>query len=71
MNRQQMIHLIDRELRVAEGRVATLQQAKKAVASLNGARRGGRRNMSIAARQRIGAAQRARWAKWKREQRAA
>jgi len=68
MNRLQMIHLIDRELRTAENRVATLQQARKAVASLNGARRGGRRVMSIAARQRIGAAQRARWAKWKRKQ---
>ena len=56
----------------------TVQQIDAALAALNGlgykgsktGRRlsGGRRTMSVAARRRIAAAQRARWAKWKAAQ---
>ena len=51
---------------------AELGRVEQAIAALNGLQRGsGRRTgrtMSAAARQRIAAAQRARWAKWKKEQ---
>jgi hypothetical protein len=49
-----------------------LERLDKAIAVLGnldgsgGGRRGGRRNLSPAARRRIAAAQRARWAKWKK-----
>jgi len=48
--------------------ITRLDSALSVLSGLNGAgrgRRGGRRNLSAAARNRIAAAQRARWAKWK------
>jgi hypothetical protein len=49
-----------------ESNMKQIDIALTALGSLNGARRKGKRNLSAAARNRIAAAQRARWAKWKR-----
>ena len=52
--------------------IGRLDSAINTLSGLNGrGGRGGRRNLSAAARQRIAAAQKARWAKWKKANKAA
>ena len=71
-----VIQQLQKERDQVQGRVEQLDEALKALTGLDGARgpirrrgpaqaSGKRRTMSAAARKRIAAAQRARWAKWK------
>jgi hypothetical protein len=59
-----------------ESNLKRIDAALNVLGSLDGTgrgrgRRGGRRNVSAAGRRRIAAAQKARWAKWKRSQKKA
>lgn len=55
-----------------QSRINSLDTAISTLSSLDGgSRRGGRRSLSAAARNRIAAAQKARWAKWKKANKAA
>ena len=79
-NLANVVQLLKKERDRAQRRIAQLDEALKALTGLGGARgvsgrrsrpqaSGRRRTMSTAARKRIAAAQRARWAKWKAAQR--
>jgi len=77
-NLVQVVHQLRKERDEAQKRVEQLDRALTALGSLDGVRATGkslqtsgrkRRTMSAAARKRIAAAQRARWAKWKARQR--
>jgi len=62
-NLQTTLRLLQQE----QSRLATqLQTINRALAALNGRSKTGSRTLSAAARERIAAAQRSRWAKWKR-----
>jgi prefoldin subunit 5 len=54
-----------------QDQIGKLDTAINTISALNGRGRGGRRNLSAAARRRIAAAQKARWAKWKKAHKAA
>jgi hypothetical protein len=80
-NLTQVVQRLQKERGQLQGRIEQLDEALKALTGLGGvpgnARRRGpaqahgkRRTMSAAARKRIAAAQRARWAKWKAAKRA-
>jgi len=61
-----------RLLRQEQSRLASqLETINRALTALNSRAKRGSRIMSAAARERIAAAQRARWAKWKRSKKAA
>jgi hypothetical protein len=61
------LNVLLQQLQQEQSRLSTqLEQINRALAALGGRTRRGSRNMSAAARERIAAAQRARWAKWKK-----
>ena len=75
-NLAHVVQQLRKERNQAQTRIEQLDEALKALTGLTGVRRTSqrqghaqagrkRRTMSAAARRRIGAAQRARWAKWK------
>ena len=71
-NLTSVVQQLKKERDQLQGRIEQLNEALKALTSTGGVRRQGfaqpsrrRRTMSVAARKRIAAAQRARWAKWK------
>jgi hypothetical protein len=80
-NLAKVVQQLRKERDQAQRRIEQLDGALKALATLSGVRgttvgrshgqrpSGTRRTMSAEARKRIAAAQRARWAKWKRAQR--
>jgi len=75
-NLTSVVQQLKKERDQLQGRIEQLDEALKALTSTGGVRRQGsaqpsrkRRTMSVAARKRIAAAQRARWAKWKAAQR--
>lgn len=75
-NLTKVVERLEEERNQAQRRVEQLDEALKALTGLSGVRRhssaqsfGKGRTMSAAARKRIAAAQRARWAKWKAAQR--
>jgi hypothetical protein len=79
-NLTQVVQRLKEERRQLQGRIEQLDEALKALTGPRGVRGtartrgpahapGKRRTMSAAARKRIAAAQRARWAKWKAAQR--
>jgi hypothetical protein len=80
-NLTQVVQRLKQERGQLQGRIEQLDEALKALTGLSGVRgtagrhapapsSGKRRTMSAAARERIAAAQRARWAKWKAARRA-
>jgi hypothetical protein len=76
-NLTQVVQRLKEERGQLQRRIELLDEALKALTGLGGVRRHGsapssrkRRTISAAARKRIAAAQRARWAKWKAAQRA-
>jgi hypothetical protein len=76
-NLAKVVQRLKEERDQAQRRIEQLDEALKALTGLGGAQRYGsaqssrkRRTMSAAARKRIAAAQRARWAKWKAVHRA-
>ncbi len=71
-NLANVVQQLRRERDQAQRRMEQLDEALRVLGGLGGSRRigrtrisGNRRTMSAAARKRIAAAQRARWAKWK------
>jgi hypothetical protein len=79
-NLANVVQRLRRERDLAQRRIGQLDDALKALTGLGGARGAAERRsrpqssarrgtMSVAARKRIAAAQRARWAKWKAAQR--
>ena len=72
-NLAKVVQQLRRERDQAQRRIEQLDEALRALGGLGGSRgrtgraqiSGKRRTMSVAARKRIAAAQRARWAKWK------
>lgn len=64
-----VVQQLKKERAVAQAQVDRLDAALRVLGGLAGSGRGGRprRRLSAAARKRIAAAQRARWAKWKRK----
>jgi len=69
MNIRTVVSQLQREKKRLSAELNNVEQAIQALESMNGITRGKparrRRNMSSAGRQRIIAAQRARWAKWR------
>jgi hypothetical protein len=75
-NLTSVVQQLKKERDQLQGGIEQLDEALKALTGTGGVRRQGfaqpsrkRRTMSVAARKRIAAAQRARWAKWKAAQR--
>jgi hypothetical protein len=58
---------VESELERLDKAISVLGQLTGSGSSRRSGRRGGKRNLSPAARKRIAAAQRARWAKWKKQ----
>jgi hypothetical protein len=68
-----IITRLEKQRKELKSRLSRLDEAIKALATMSGPGgwRGGKRQLSTAARNRIAAAQRVRWAKWKRAKKAA